>query len=359
MKFMKKISRTIFLGVVIICLHGCSSETNQYSPDQVIQNALEELTPAYYGEAEFIINHQGEETEEMMQEWRGNDGKLRIESQYQDGSHQTISVNNGHQLILYEVDRNKAFMIDDPELLSFNQPSLKEQADMLLELLRDTHEISTERSEEVAGRDTHHLVAKAKKSDALFGDVELWIDKETWLVLKMILRTGDLMTEMTYKTIDFHVKMSPDLFTIDLPEDVDIESLLTELEKKEISLEKIPTEIGKPVIYFPETKELKISLIELYQQQSELDRAEVSIDYTKNDLPLLTLSVFETVDHVPDDKTGEIVNIRNHEGTYTMLGEFRSLLWEEDGMTYSIILVDPNLTIEELGKMTEEMELLQ
>lgn len=351
---------TIFLGVVAMCLYGCSSATIQYSPDQVIQNALEESTPAYYGEIEMTVNDKGSKTEEIAKEWRSSDGKIRMESQNQDGGNKVISVNDGSIMMVYEIDQNKAYMIDDAEILSFNQPSLKDQANMLLELLRDTHEISTENGGEIAGRDTYHLVAKPTKSNALFSDVELWIDEETWLVLKIILRMGDSVTEMTYKTIDFNAKMSPDLFTVDLPEDVEIENLMDMMpEPKEILLEEIPKKIGKPVLHFPETEELKISLIELYELEDELDRDEVSIDYTKDGLPLLTLSVFETANAGLDGMAGEIVNIRNQEGNYTDLGEFRSLLWEEDGMSYSIILVDPNLPVEELVKMTEGMELIQ
>lgn len=356
---MKKISMTIFLGGIAIGLYGCSSATNQYSPDQVIQNALEEATPAYYGEVEFIMNDQGKETREILREWRNKDGKTRIESQHQDGSNQTISVNDGSALTLYEVDQNKVYMIDDVEISSLNQPSPRDQVNMLLELIRDTHKLSTNEGEEVVGRDTYHIFAKANQSNTLFGDVELWIDNETWLIVKMILHTGDSETTMTYTTIDFDYKMSPDLFTVDLPEDVEVENLTGMLEPLEISLEDVPTKIGRSVVYFPETDELKISLIELYELQGEINRNEVSFNYTKNGLPLLTLSIFETADDMADDIVGEMINIRNYEGAYSALGELRSILWNEDGMTYSILLIDPNLTVEEVIQMAEEMVVIQ
>jgi hypothetical protein len=226
-------------------------------------------------------------------------------------------------------------------------------------MVRDTHEISTKKEDKVAGRDAHHLRAKAKNNGTLLGDLELWIDKESWIVLKMILHMGDNVTEMTYTTIDLNAKMSPDLFTVDLPEDVKVENLLDVLETKEISLEEVPGKIGESTVYFPETEELRISLIELYEQQGELNRSEVSIDYTKDGLPLLTLSVFETVNEGIDDVKEQTVEIRNQEGFYLELGDFRSVLWDENGVTYSIVLIDPNLTLEELINMSEEMELIK
>src|SRR5699024_11853090 len=92
MNLIKKINMTIFLGGVAISLFGCSSTTNQYSPDQVIQNALKEKVPSYYGEIESTIHDQGVETKEIMREWRSNDGKTRIELQHQDGSSEAITV---------------------------------------------------------------------------------------------------------------------------------------------------------------------------------------------------------------------------------------------------------------------------
>lgn len=360
MKIIKRISITIFLGVVGMSIYGCSSDANQYSPDQVIHNALKEIIPAYYGEVEIITNHQDVVRGEVMQEWRSDDGKIRIESEDLDGTHRTISVNNGSVLKLYELEQNKAFIIEDPKLLSLNQPSPKEQTNKLLESLRDTHEISTKQGEKIADRDTHQLHAKPIKSGTLFGEVELWIDKETWLVLKMVLHTGDAFTEMTYTKIDFNPKLSHDLFTIDLPEDVEIENMLSGLEIREVLLEEISIEIGESTMYFPETEDLKISLIELYDYQDELTRNEVSIDYIKNDLPLLTLLVFETENpEVEDIVEGETIKVRNQKGMYIEQGSFRSVFWDENGITYSIVLIDPNLTLAEILQMTEEMEFVK
>lgn len=355
---MKKISINILLGAMTMSLYGCSSEGNQYSPDQVIQNALEESTPTYYGEVEIMVNDKGENSGEFMKEWRSSDGKTRIESQDLDGKNKIISVNDGSVMTLYHVDLNEAYIIDDTETLTVN-PSLKEQANRLLEMIRDTHDISSEGEANIAGRNAHHLLAKANKKGALFGDLELWIDKEHWLILKMNLQMGDAQTEMAYTKIDFNAKISSDLFMVDLPADVDVKKLSEMSDTKEISLEEVPTKIGKSVVYFPETEDLKISQIDLYELYGELNRNEISIDYTKNSLPLLTLSVFESEEENLGDAEGESVDIRNQEGTYTELGEFRSVTWQEDGNTYSILIIDPSLTLEEVIHMTAGMKSIQ
>src|SRR5699024_3882686 len=253
-------------------------------------------------------------------------------------------------------------MIDDPELLEFNQPSPKEQVNNLLEMVRDTHEISSEGEAEIAGRDTYHLVAKAKEENTLFGDQELWIDKENWMVLKMIFNTGDSKTEMVYTKIDFNPRIPADTFTLDRPDDVEMKNLDDMSNESKITLEAAKENIGS-FHYFPENEELDISTIEMIELQGEIKRKEVNIDYKKDDLPLLTLAVFDSPEAMDEEALElpgeEAVTIRDQEGSFTESSGFRSLVWQEDGKNYSIILIDPNLTLEDLKEMTKEMELVE
>src|SRR5690625_7190830 len=93
-------------------------------------------------------------------------------------------------------------------------------------MVRDTHDISMEGEEEVAGRKAHHLVATPKENDTtLFGKQDMWIDNENWFVLKMISNSGDHQTEAVYKHIDFGVNIAAEKFELDLPKDVDTKEL--------------------------------------------------------------------------------------------------------------------------------------
>ena len=357
--WIKQFYVTILLGVIVLGLLGCASATSQYSPDQVINNAIEETTAlgSYYSEVEMTTSEEGTEIEQViMKEWRSDDGKARVEIGNKDGGDQSISVNDGNQLILYEQERNQAFTIDDPELLAFNQPSPKEQTNLWLEMIRDTHDISTEGEEEIIGRATYHLVAKPKEENTLFGEQEFWIDKENWLVLKMIQHTGDTKDEILYTKIDFDVKILPELFTLDLPADVDIQNLVDLSQTTEIALEEVADKMEQPIHYFPEKAGLEITAIEMIDIQGEQMYREMSFDYTKNDLPLLTLSIFESPEaEAFDFSDGESVVIRNQEGFYIEFDDIRTLLWQEKGLSYSIMIIDPNLTVEDLKELADEM----
>lgn len=360
MKQTKWIVITIILGVFL--MSGCSNESSQYTPEEVINNALKEKSPlgSYYAEAEMTID-LGEEIEHIiLKEWHSEDGKSRAESQNKDGSESAISVNNGEEFIIYEEEQNKAFILDDPELLAFNQPSPKEQALHLLEMIRDTHELSSKGEEEIIGRTVYHLKAEAKEDNQLLGDQEMWIDKESWIVLKTISESGDSISEMAYTKIDFDPDFSADIFSLTLPDNVKIESLEDMDEPNEITLEEAVEAVQTSFYYFPEEDGMEISSIEMIELDGvEIQRTEIDMTYIKNDLPLLSIGVFESPEDLEGEGLGmpgdEEVIIRNQQGFYTNMEGFRGLLWQEDGLNYSVLIYDPNLTLEDVQQLAETM----
>ncbi len=355
------------MGVTVVLalgLFGCAYEGSQYSPEQVIQNAMEEVATvgAYYSEEKIVSIENGEETERfVIKTWHGEDGKIRTEMENEDGGDKTISVNDGASFTTYFVDQNEVSIFEDPEH-SFTQPSPKEQASFLLETIKDTHSLSVKGTEEVAGRTAYHLVAKANEENALLGDLEVWVDEENWMVLKTISKTADMEVEAVYTKIDFEMEIPSTVFTLELPDDVKVQNLDDLYKTTELSLEEVAQVTGNPTLHFPAVEGMDISKIESFEMEGEVARKEVSIEYEKEGLPLLTLSIFqsseeiEEIDTLPGEKTAEI---RGQKGGTMEFGDFRAVTWQEGGLSYSIIIVDPNLTLEEVIEWAAEMELIE
>src|SRR5699024_6750179 len=142
-----------------------------------------DIPEPFYAEMEWIMNEKGNVTEHLlMKHWYDYDGKYRIEIENPTDGEQAITVNDGQSIIVYSVEDNEAFITNDSELFSMNQPSFKEQANYLLEAILETHTVEVVGEEKIAGRQTHHLVATAKEDDILLGNQELWIDKKNWMV---------------------------------------------------------------------------------------------------------------------------------------------------------------------------------
>jgi outer membrane lipoprotein-sorting protein len=351
------------IGVLAMGIFGCAPE-NQFLPQQVINNALEktEEPASYYIEAEMRTIEDGKETEHiLLKEWVSEEGKRRTETQYADGGGKNIAVNDGTKLISYQPETNQAFLIENTELSELNQMSPKHQAEQLLKMVQDTHEITDGGEEKIAGREAYRLIAKAKDKESLLGDQELWIDKENWMVLKMVSASGDVQSEMVLTKVDLNPAIPAETFALELPEHVQIVDLEEMNPTTEVTLAEAAENIGTTFLYFPETGGLAISRIELVELAGELKRKEVNFDYQKGGLPYFTMTVFpssedsgEDIGRLPGEK---VVTVRGQEGTYMEMGDFRSLVWQENGLNYSIVFVDPNLTLEQLTALADSMAL--
>ncbi|CCQ93982.1 conserved exported hypothetical protein [[Clostridium] ultunense Esp] len=361
MKFTKEAKILTIIGVLTMGLFGCSPD-NPFLPEQVINNALEKAakTTAYYVEAELRSIEKEKEIERLfLQEWVSEDGKRRTEMQRADGSGKNIAVYDGTKLISYQPETNRAFLIEDPGLQELNQISRKKQTEQLLNMIQDSHEISAAGEEEIAGRKAYHLIAKAKSAESLLGNQELWIDKENWMILKTISTSGDVQSEIVFTKVDLNPGIPLSMFTLDLPENVHKVNLDEMNPTRKVTFAEAAEKIGTSFLYFPETDGLDITRIELVDQQGKLNRKEVNIEYQKNDLPYFTMTVFPS----PEETEGEMgmipgekaITIRGQDGTYIEMGQFRSLVWQENGMNYSVIFVDPNLTLEEFTALTDNM----
>lgn len=368
----KKTTLTFLTILFVIIVSGCDSENSNYSPDKVINNALEEKESvgSYYAEAEMKLYENEELTlDGELKEWQFDDGRSRIESsnitkdEEEDFKTESIAVNDGELVTIYEKELNEVITIDDPELLSTETTSPKEQADIVLDMVKDTHDVELEGEEEMLDREVYHIVAKANESDALLGDQELWIDKENWFVLKTISHTGNTKVEAIYTLYEEDIDEDEDLFEIDIPEDATYTSMDDVSNKEEVSLEEAVEVFGNTFYYFEETDELKINQIEMTAYMD--DNGELEIDYNLDDTPYMTLSINENeveTDEEDDELlfTGEEeVKIRGEQGLQMDMDYMQMLHWQEDGIGYTISIIDPDANVEEIIEKADDMEQLK
>ncbi|GAB2670959.1 outer membrane lipoprotein carrier protein LolA [Paenibacillus thermoaerophilus] len=352
------------IGLMTIGLFGCSSNP-EFLPEQVLQQALDESQEpgAYYAEVEMKTTYgEGKDPELiLMKEWASKDGKKRTEAEARDGSGKTVTVHDGARLIIYQPELKQAMVSDDPELLQIGQASPKKQAEQLLQMVQQTHEISAGGEDEIAGRSTYRLMAKAKDNTALLGDQELWIDKENWMVLKSVSTSGNIRTEMTYTKVELNPDIPADTFMLELPGDVDIQALDEMNPSREITMEEAVKSIGKTFLHVPEKDGLAISRIELTELQGELKRNEVNLDYRKDGIPYFSMSIFSSPENpegeeqsaaVPGEKP---VMIRGQAGVWMEMNDFRSLVWQEQGLNYSVMFIDPGLSLDEFQALADTM----
>ena len=332
--------------ILTLSLAACSNEEN-YSPQEILNEAMQETSEldSYYGEYKITMD---DGTEILSKQWEKT-GKTRVEMVDSTGE-ESITVNDGKTLTSYSKTKKEAMIFEigqDSEGLV--RPTLKEQALLILEQIKNSHDITIGKEEKIAGHETYHLIAKAKKQNTLIGDMEIWVDKKTWMTLKTISASGEMKMTSEFTKFEPNSKIDDSMFIVDIPEDavVEVESFqpLEQLTEQE-AVEKIG-----PFLIFPESLGYTLEGIE---DMEVTDTGEIALTYSKNGEKQFSLSVIKPLESIEVEE--EVIEVRGQKGSKIDLGSFKTILWDEDGLRYNVIFENPDLTFEEVLQLTEEME---
>ncbi|MGM9951367.1 MAG: outer membrane lipoprotein carrier protein LolA [Lysinibacillus sp.] len=353
---MKRLVYSTALALTM-ALAGCSTGET-YTPQEIVAQTLEETTEvkSYYGEYEMDM---GDEDVSHIKEWV-KDGKRRIELSGSDGE-QYITINDGKQLTSFDVSANtiQIFEYPDDKTAALSQQSPKEQADMLLELIEDTHEITLGKEEKIAGRDTYQLVAKVNDKNSLMGDLEVWVDKENWMALKTVSNSGGLTMTTEYTKLELQPDLEDSLFVLEIPEGAVVERIdAGSYGPKESSIEEAKAALGSFLVF---KEEAGLSLRSVEDMEVE-ERPEFAFNYNVNDEPAFTLSVLKPSADVTDvgaDLGTTKIKIRGVDGEQLDMNKFRYIQWTEGGYQYGVILDNEELSFEQAYKYIEKMEIVQ
>lgn len=350
-----------FTLICIVLMTGCSKQV--FSPENVITKALdtdEDLT--YYGELSASFEGLEELDDVSMKEWR--DGTMsRVEMNTPDGLIDVVT--SDENVLIYEESEQKAYYSEDEALQELYMDPRK-QLDMVLDAVKDTHDTQNIGEEDIAGRPAVHLkLTKRDGEKSLFGDQELWVDKEHWLVLKMISNSGNMRNEAYYESIDFNATHHSSVFDLDLPEDVEmtnLDELNEDMIDKEINLEEIPDKFGPDVLYFVDNDVFELDSINFTEMEVEGNYQELTFEYKEVGNPLFTFTVIKSTDDDTLETDGNLDEaiendtIRGKEAAITDAINFRSISWSEGDYQYSIMLIDPDLTKKQMKKWANDMK---
>jgi len=352
-----KVKKLVY-GVVVslTLLAGCSGEMAASSSEEIISNVLdsEKKFEPYYAKA-VMKHYEGKELmgEIDIEEFAGTNGKRKIitNDKLKDNA-AGYAVNDGEKILSYEEGSDVAYQMDISKEELPSTMTQKEQLTMLLEGIKETHDVEMAGEEKILGFDTYHLKVKAKSKDAILGDMEYWVDQKTWFVLKSITTTGDIRSEMEYTEIQFSPDFTDDTFTLELPENVAMKNMEDEFQSQTGTVEEAVKAFGKSFLLLAE-KDAEIEHIEWYELKGEINRTEVTVYYKKDGIPSLMLSVFPTPEEPGMEIKESEVKVRGQ--NTEIMKEINSISWDENGIRYSIIIQHPDLTVEEAIALTENM----
>ena len=203
----------IFLGCSLLGLtSGCGFFTSQGLAEAIVEG--DEVITTFYGEAEINQYQDGELLSKInYKEWKGDKNKYRIEYKikvsdaYKEAvdnglikgeieADEEIDVTNGDQLIAY-VPAKDIYYIKPVSLADEVNPtvcqginqvlrsgSLKEYALEFINEVSSSHDVTIKDNVKIGGYTTQYVLAVPKQGKLGEATVELWIDQDSWMVIK-------------------------------------------------------------------------------------------------------------------------------------------------------------------------------
>jgi len=343
-----------FTGSVLLAssliFTGCTSSV-KLSGEQLVSQALEagKKEVSYYAEGVTVSYENGKETERyILKEWSDAETKKKREEVIKDNE-RAISVSDGKLITVWDEHNRQAFKMDVGD--GMRPMTQREQLKNMLEHLNKSYRIESMGDEKVGEHQTVHIKASSKKKDALLKQMELWVDQSTWMVIKSKIDSGAVKSTFEYTKLDMAPKFTADTFQLSIPKDIPVRDINELNPAKQVSLEEAKKAAGAPFLQITD-KDFSLKKIELAQLEEEMKRTEISLEYDKNGISYVSVSLFRTPADAQRD-LGTAVTVRGKSGWYW--DEIHSLTWDEDGFRYTMIPSNPDVTQEELIKIAEGM----
>lgn len=284
-KYLWRIGVCLILGGIGINLVGC----NYFKSVNVFESLSgEDEIYTFYGQGRERIYLDGKLVQDTkFKEWKGTGKKYHSEAEMEldkdffkqcygeapadellEGDIVRINERdtyNEEKLIVYEPYKKQysikttslADEVNPSVLLGINRAlnagGLKDYATKVINNLAKDYNLTIEDNVKINGRKTQHITAKSKE----LGEKEiqeLWIDQNTWLILREYIQQGNYSCEFEYIDFKFNPRVDEDIFKVKIPSDANVVYLDNNLEKinEEMTLEEAVKHLGVPIFYLEE-----------------------------------------------------------------------------------------------------------
>ncbi|MBD8497851.1 LolA family protein [Paenibacillus arenosi] len=355
----------IFVVFIVFSVAGCGWSWNwNWNKSEPPSNFLDMVTPpnyelvSYYAEANMTYTYKdGKSKDEkyLIKEWV--DAKQgRVYREMIEGNKVHFSLQTPRDLLTYtkgdKVAYTTSFSPDDPEV-SFGT---RESFMMQMESIRKNYTIKSVEDDTFLGRPVQRLRAVAKDS-SYRSEIELWIDKETWMVLKDSERSDEVEFVTEYTLFETRNKFEDKELELIVPSHVMIEEMDESSEPDRITLQEAAKLLKSGLMHLSQNQDIKLSHVEkeVYDFGEDVDWTLISLIYDKPDgTPMFQLYISPSA-NVGDNTSANDnkVKVRNKQGTYWE--ELQILSWEENGYLYELMSRHPDLKQDELLKWAEKL----
>jgi len=334
------------------CIDGELSAEQIAEKMQQKQDSIEDYSYTVYMTMEF--GDQTMETEGDMMHKKPN--MIKTIQRLPVETAGSVTVSDGKTMWIYSPQQNTVMIMEMPEIPEQNEQDYLQ----LIGTMMNESDFSLAGIEKVDGRTTYAIEMSPKNESSdfgMFGDVKMWVDKETWMPLKMDMKDadGNPMYSVEYRNFQINTGISDDEFQFEIPEGAKVKTLSMDelLTSQGMTLEEARDEATFDILvpsYIPDGYEFEDAMIGQGFVES------VSLTYKDGDVVLyISESVFEGEPQTsPIMDSAEDVSINDVGGKLvTIYGDNKMLQWEIGNVQLTL---SGSQDKEELIQIAESME---
>lgn len=277
---------------------------------------------------------------------RLQDNKFRQEIRKGEGAG-NIMISNGTTMLLYNSTANEVTIMELPKT---DNPTQADYGKLIKGML-EQNDVKLLGSEKIDGRDVFVLDVTPKNNSMEFPlRQKLWVDKETWMLLRIETcdKDGKHIMSMEYRNVEFNTDIPDNEFEFKIPQGARINTKEITLPK-EITLDEARNAVNFTVAvpeYLPDGYLLdKVTVFKFYETQS------LRISYKKGDE---ILSVHESSSNrFMSNENFETLKINGIEARYIETDFGKSISWAWNGTQ---ITVSCTVSKENLIKVAESIK---
>ena len=334
------------------CIDGELNAEQIAEKMQQKQDSIEDYSYTMYVTMEFG-DQKMESVADMMHKKPNKFKTVQIQPAEMAGS---VTVSDGETVWIYNSQQNTVMVMELSEISEQNDLDYLQ----FIGTMMNESDFSLEGIEKVDGRTTYVINMSPKnESDDLgmLGDMKVWVDKETWMPLKMKMKDadGNPMYSLEYRNFQINTGISDDEFQFEIPEGAEVQTLNMDelLMPQAMTLEQAQEEATFNILvpsYLPDGYEFEDATM----NQGFVET--VSLTYLNGDERLgISETVFEDEPQTPlIMDSAEVVSINDVEGKLvTIYDDNKMLQWEIGNIKLTL---SGSLDKEELIQIAESMQ---
>ena len=332
------------------CIDGELSAEQIAEKMQTKQDSIEDYSYTMYMTIE-LGDQKMESVADMMYKKPNKLKTVQTQPAEMAGS---VTVSDGETIWIYNPQQNTVMIMELPDMPEQNEQDYLQ----LIGMMMNESDFSLAGIEKVDGRTTYAIEMSPKDESedfGMFGDMKVWVDKETWMPLKMEMKDadGNPMYSVEYRNFQTNTGIPDEEFQFEIPEGAKVQTMDEMMLPQAMTLEEAQEEATFDILvpsYLPDGYEFDNAMV----IQGFVET--VSLTYKNGDERLgISETVFEDEPQTsPIMDSAEVVSINDVEGKLvTIYDDYKMLQWEIGNIQLTL---SGSLDKEELIQIAESMQ---